>query len=256
MVADSKLDYMRRQFKPGEHYIPKEHALSRALSRISADCGLSHISLAEWEAPLRAVVPGSGEKVDLPAALFAERAGGVSLEALTVSLTRDALLATLGALPHAAVRDAALFDALTQQGDRHAENVFIARAGAYFKLIDSRDAALEATGMDSLFLPGTTSFERNRVGNLRIQSPDAVVVRFVSLPRARACACIGARACLRLTRGMRGCPAGHGAAAADGVGLPLPRAGRRHRARLPSQGTPLPQKHTHTHTHKHAGIAR
>jgi hypothetical protein len=39
-------------------------------------------------------------------------------------------------VPHAAVRDAAIFDLLFLQGDRHGENIFLGRSGAYFKLID------------------------------------------------------------------------------------------------------------------------
>jgi hypothetical protein len=62
-----------------------------------------------------------------------------------------------------ALRDAALFDVLFVQGDRHAENVFLGDDG-YFKLIDSRDQALDS-GLDSVFFASTISFERNRVGN-------------------------------------------------------------------------------------------
>jgi hypothetical protein len=251
MVAEGKIGYMRRQFKPGRHYVPKEHAMSRSLTRIAADCGLSHVTLAEWEAPLRAVIPGSGERVDLPSAVFAERAGGVSLEALTIALTPDALLATLAALPHAAVRDAALLDALTQQGDRHAENVFIGREGAYFKLIDSRDAALEASGMDSLFLPGTTCFERNRVGNMHIQRPDAVVVRACAHARAR----LDVRCRLLSPDARMGIGIGTCARAQDTSRLP--QTALDYRCHVPGGaiGHDYPPKaRTHTHTHTRAWL--
>ena len=95
--------------------------------------------------------------------MLAEYARGVSLEMLTLKLSSADLLDALAAVPHAALRDAALFDVLFVQGDRHAENVFLGDDG-YFKLIDSRDQALDS-GLDSVFFASTISFERNRVGN-------------------------------------------------------------------------------------------
>ncbi len=138
MVAEAKIIYMRRRYKPGQLYDAHEAPMIRALAALTTECGLRHVSLAEWVAPLRAVVPGGGARVDVEAALWAERADGVSLEALSLALPQEELLAMLAAIPHAALRDAALFDLLTMQGDRHAENVFVARRGRYFKLIDRR----------------------------------------------------------------------------------------------------------------------
>jgi len=165
MVEASKLPQMRRRYKPGQHYDRKEFSLLRAAAGIAADCGLSRVLLREWTAPLRAVVPGSLETLSLGEALWAERAEGVSLDALAMALPRNELLRVLAAVPHAAVRDAALLDLLLLQGDRHGENVFLARGGRTLKLIDSRDAMLDANGMDSLFLPTSPAFQRSRVGN-------------------------------------------------------------------------------------------
>ena len=164
MVEPSKLVQMRRRYKPGQHYARNEHALARAAAGIASDCGLSRVALREWVAPLRAVVPGSKEVVVLREALWAERADGVSVEALALALPRQQLLSVLAAVPHQAVRDAVLFDALTMQGDRHGENVFLSRSGRYIKLIDNRDAMLDANGLDSLFVPSTATFQRSRVG--------------------------------------------------------------------------------------------
>jgi hypothetical protein len=144
MVEASKIRYMRSRYTRGQHYDRKERELGGALASLAALCGLSHVSLAEWFAPLRAVVPASGEVVNIPRALFAERAGGVSLEALTLSLKEEVLLRTMLAVPHAAVRDAAIYDLLFLQGDRHGENIFLGRFGAYFKLIDRRAQAAAA----------------------------------------------------------------------------------------------------------------
>ena len=164
MVEPSKLVQMRRRYKPGQHYAKNEHALARAAAGIAADCGLSRVALREWVAPLRAMVPGSKEVVALREALWAERAEGVSIEALASALPRQQLLRVLSAVPHQAVRDAALFDVLTMQGDRHGENVFLSRGGRYIKLIDNRDAMLDANGIDSLFVPTTATFKRSQVG--------------------------------------------------------------------------------------------
>jgi len=165
MVEAAKLLQMRKRYKARQYFSRTEHGMLAALSGIAGDCGLTRVLLREWVAPLRAVVPGSNEAVSVPDALWAEIAEGVSLDSLTVALPRQQLLRTLAAVPHNAVRDAALLDVLTMQGDRHGENVFLARGGRYVKLIDSRDAMLDAKGMDSLFLPTSPSFERSRVGN-------------------------------------------------------------------------------------------
>ena len=142
MVSTAQATYMKRRFLPGQLYDRHEHAMVAAIAAVSRDCGLAHITLAEWTAPLRAVVPGSGVRVDVASATWAERAEGVSLDALATALLPSALVETLRSVPHAAVRDAALFDLLLVQGDRHGENAFISRKGRYFKLIDRRGSSL------------------------------------------------------------------------------------------------------------------
>ena len=158
-VTGQKLIEQRR----GERrFQPREIAMARVLTPLAVACGLGHVSTAEHVTRVRAVLPGSGEQLWEPHAVLAEHARGVSLDILTLKVTPDALLKRLAAVPHAAVRDAAIYDLLFRQGDRHAENVFIADGGS-MKLIDSRDAAL-AEDSNSCFLPGSYYFERARVG--------------------------------------------------------------------------------------------
>jgi hypothetical protein len=162
MVTAGKMAQLLRLYR-GKKYLPDELLLARALAPMAAECGLEHINIKEWVSPVRAVIPVTGEKIDEPQAVLAEYARGVSLEMLTLKLSSADLLDALAAVPHAALRDAALFDLLFLQGDRHAENVFLGDDG-YLKLIDTRDSALEAE-LDSVFFASTITFERNRVGN-------------------------------------------------------------------------------------------
>lgn len=162
MVTAGKMSQLLRLYR-GRKYLAHELLLARSLATMADECGLGHINIREWVTGIRAVLPVTGEKIDEPRAVLAEYARGVSLEMLTLKLSSADLLDALAAVPHAALRDAALFDVLFVQGDRHAENVFLGDDG-YFKLIDSRDQALDV-GLDSVFFASTISFERNRVGN-------------------------------------------------------------------------------------------
>ena len=162
MVTAGKMSQLLRLYR-GRKYLSHELLLARSLSIMADECGLGHINIKEWVTRVRAVIPVTGEKIDEERAVLAEYARGVSLEMLTLKLSSADLLDALAAGPHAALRDAALFDVLFVQGDRHAENVFLGDDG-YFKLIDSRDQALDS-GLDSVFFASTISFERNRVGN-------------------------------------------------------------------------------------------
>lgn len=145
-----------------KHYLPRELAFARVLHPLAESCGLGHVSAAERVARVRAVLPGSGAQLTEAHAVLAERAEGTSLDILTLKLRPPELLARLAAVGHEAVRDAALYDLLFYQGDRHAENIFIDERGA-MKLIDSRDAAL-GDACNSAFMPGSFYYERSRVG--------------------------------------------------------------------------------------------
>jgi hypothetical protein len=142
--------------------LPREVAMARVLTPLAEACGLGHVSTAERVVRVRAVLPGSGEQLSEAHAVLAEHARGVSLDILTLKVSPAALLKRMEAVPHEAVRDAAIYDLLFMQGDRHAENVFLDDDGN-MKLIDSRDAALGEES-NSCFLPGSFYFERARVG--------------------------------------------------------------------------------------------
>ncbi|KIY99485.1 hypothetical protein MNEG_8476 [Monoraphidium neglectum] len=64
------------------------------------------------------------------------------------------------------VINASVFDLLTSQCDRHAENVYVSAAGQ-LSLIDNDQAygsSWRPCGVDSIFLPGTQKFEISRLG--------------------------------------------------------------------------------------------
>eukprot|EP00854_Cymbomonas_tetramitiformis_P015808 gene15808-18746_t len=161
MVAVSKVPQMMRLYH-NSYYKSDERKMVNALMKLQHDCGLDHINIQEWIEPLRAVVPGLSQRLEIKESIFAEFAEGASLEVLTGKLTDEKLFKLLQRVPHEAIYNAALFDTLFVQGDRHGENLFITDEGG-FKLIDTRDTTL--TFMDSLFLPGTYFMERNRIGN-------------------------------------------------------------------------------------------
>ena len=165
MVAPGKLSQLVTVYK-GRHYLGDELEVGYALSQLASECGLGHVSINEWLASVRGVVPFTGEKLYDEHVLLADYARGASLEMLTIKLPSADLLRLLAAIPHTSVRDAALFDVLFLQSDRHGENVFVTDDG-YFKLIDSRDGAF-GEGLDTVFLATTVVFERNRVGNERM----------------------------------------------------------------------------------------
>jgi hypothetical protein len=169
MVTSGKLNQLITLYR-GNHYLPDELLLAHALTPLADECGLGGVSIRERVAPVRGVVPLTGEKLDEPTAVLAEHARGASLEMLTIKLSSADLLRLLAAVPHTAVRDAAIYDLLFRQADRHAENVFVTDDG-YFKLIDSRDSALQDS-LDSLFFASTVVHERNRVGNEHLYKRD------------------------------------------------------------------------------------
>ena len=162
MVSAGKVGQLLHLYR-GKRYLSHEMLLARALTPMAEECGLDGVSMWERVVFLRAVVPLTGEKIEEQRAVLSEYALGASLEMLTLKLSSAQLLEALANIRHDSVRDAAIFDLLFVQGDRHSENLFIDGAG-YFKLIDSRDGAIDE-GLDSIFFATTWSHERNRVGN-------------------------------------------------------------------------------------------
>ena len=148
----------------GNYYKRGELQLVEALGRLTAECGLDKVLVREWLAPLRAIQPESGAVLNIPRAVFAEFATGASVNALSGGLPGPKLLDVIRKISHQDVRDAAMFDLLFQQGDRHAENIFVNPDTGELKMIDTRDGVM-AEGVDSIYIPGTFLFERNKVGN-------------------------------------------------------------------------------------------
>ena len=173
MVSAGKLAQTLQLYRE-RRYLSHETVLAHALTVLADECGLGGVSVRERLAYMRAVVPQSGEKVEEQRAVLSEFAEGASLEMLTLKLSSAQLLAVLDTVRHEAVRDAAIFDLLFTQGDRHSENLFV-DGGGYFKLIDSRDGAIE-DGLDSIFFAGSWSHERNRVGNMHMYNRSVMPV--------------------------------------------------------------------------------
>mmetsp|Transcript_22651 Transcript_22651/g.73655 ORF Transcript_22651/g.73655 Transcript_22651/m.73655 type:complete len:215 (+) Transcript_22651:161-805(+) len=78
----------------------------------------------------------------------------------------------MSSIPNDTILNAAFYDFVFSQSDRHGENVFVTPEGEMI-LIDTRDNFLDFQGTDSVFLPGTFIFERNRVGNSHMFNPSA-----------------------------------------------------------------------------------
>lgn len=137
-----------------------EAAVAKFVSRLATECGLDHLSARERTEPVRAVLPFTAVKVALPEAVLAEYVRGASLEAAIIRMGDDhrPVLQALGSVPHSLVRDAALFDLLFLQGDRHAENVMVDTDG-YLRLIDTADGVL-SEGLDSVFFPNSYTYTR------------------------------------------------------------------------------------------------
>ena len=141
------------------------HELPVALGipSLAQECGLGEVDAALWEAPLRAYTPGEGgEKLDLPHVVFEETAAGISVERLIIHYTPQVAAEVIARIPHERWLQAALFDLLFLQRDRHNENIFVTDSGG-MRLIDTRDGVL-ADVLDSVFFPRTYYYTRNRFG--------------------------------------------------------------------------------------------
>jgi len=141
-----------------------------ALNTVTQECGLDDVAIKTWLAPVNAVIPGSGFHIYWQG-LWMERAPGLSLNQLAYLGRRD-LVETLilkllqENLNTSLVIQAAIYDLLFAQCDRHAQNVFIDESGK-IKLIDNLQTLRynwEHCAQDSIFLPGTQKSEIVRYG--------------------------------------------------------------------------------------------
>ncbi len=114
-----------------------------------------------WPGRVNAVVPGTGLHVWWDG-LWMEKAEGLSLSQLSYKRNKAFITGTLTKLLDEKLNKtriirAAIYDLLTSQCDRHAQNVFL-DADGNIKLIDNLQALQFSwyhCAMDSIFLPGT-----------------------------------------------------------------------------------------------------
>eukprot|EP00892_Ulva_mutabilis_P003338 jgi/Ulvmu1/1376/UM011_0104.1 len=153
-------------------------SVSLPQEKLSQRCGFESVVPRMWTAPLNSLSPDGRSFLSWDA-LWMERAEGVSVAMLTqmassraVQQAREALgdtafdeLLTKTLRSHDVVL-AAIWDLLTMQCDRHAQNVYVDEGGRV-TLIDA-DQALgdgwRVCGVDSIFLPTTQKYMINLLG--------------------------------------------------------------------------------------------
>eukprot|EP00798_Chlamydomonas_sp_ICE-L_P018469 gene18469-24960_t len=149
----------------------KNMRLLLAIQKVSEECGLNDIVPKIWVDRVDAIVPGMGYHIRWHG-LWAEFADGVSMEnflnrgtpkRFPPPVILDLLTKKLNKTQ---VVRSAIFDLLTSQCDRHAQNMFINEHGE-ITLIDN-EAALhqwQNCAVDSIFIPGTQKNEIIRLSN-------------------------------------------------------------------------------------------
>ncbi|KAG2488696.1 hypothetical protein HYH03_012697 [Edaphochlamys debaryana] len=132
-----------------------------AQQKVMEECGLMDVTIKVWPARVNAIVPGYGVHITWDG-LWMERAPGLSLNMLSYGRTSphmtEAVRGIFGdKLNGTRIVQAALFDGLSSQCDRHGQNVFMTDKGD-ITLIDNLQALTydwQNCIMDSIFLPGT-----------------------------------------------------------------------------------------------------
>ena len=122
---------------------------------IAQDCGLGHLLHKTWVERTIAVVPGSGMILDWDM-LWMEPAKGLSLHGLQQSNKRPLIYDLLHTkLNRSQIVEAAVWDLLVAQCDRHIGNIFINLDGN-IQLIDHDKAlgTVPTCGSNSMLLPG------------------------------------------------------------------------------------------------------
>jgi len=140
-----------------------------ALEKLAEDCELTDITPQVWVEPISAVIPELGFHIRWHA-IWMEQAEGISLENVvrlgTPMMHPNQLLDIMHGLNKTQIIMSAIFDLLTSQCDRHAQNIFIDEA-AGIMLIDNERALYENQwcGMDSILLPTTKKYTINVMEN-------------------------------------------------------------------------------------------
>jgi len=141
-----------------------------AIEQVAEDCGLDDIVPKVWVEEVNGVIPGVGYHIRW-LALWMEQAEGISLENLVrlgdpMMHPNEFLEIMHDRLNKTRIVHAAMFDLLTSQCDRHAQNIFIAEDGGIM-LIDNERAFYENKwcAIDSILLPTTKKFTINVMEN-------------------------------------------------------------------------------------------
>lgn len=141
-----------------------------AIEKLAEDCGLTDIVPKIWVEWVDAVIPDVGYHVRW-LGLWMEMVDGISLENLVrlgnPMMHPNELLDILhNKLNHTQAVRGAIFDLLTSQNDRHAQNLFINADGS-LRLIDNERAFNDGglLGADSILLPTTKKYTINVMEN-------------------------------------------------------------------------------------------
>ncbi|GIL79952.1 hypothetical protein Vretimale_12814 [Volvox reticuliferus] len=141
-----------------------------AIEKLAEECGLTDIVPKVWVDWVNAVIPEVGYHIRW-LGLWMEMVDGISLENLVrlgnPMMHPDDLLDILhNKVNHTQAIHAAIFDLLTSQNDRHAQNVFIDNDGT-MRLIDNERAFYEnrILAADSILLPTTKKYTINVMEN-------------------------------------------------------------------------------------------
>lgn len=152
--------------------ILKNMRLLLGIEKVAEECGFLDIIPKLWVGRVNAIIPGLGYHVRWYG-LFMQVAEGISMEGFLHRGTPSrfppsAILDVLqNKLNKTRVIRGAIFDLLTSQCDRHAQNIFISESGQ-LTLIDN-EAALQNNwkncGFDSILIPTTQKSEIVRTSN-------------------------------------------------------------------------------------------
>jgi len=128
-------------------------AKQTGFDRLAQDCGVEDLVVRQWVERIRAVMPHTGYGLDLPA-LFSETAPGVTAAYMRKPKDKKAMLKFFQKVQGSNYLDAAIWDLLVGNCDRHGANIFIDDHGK-LTLIDHDMALTGKCISNSLFLPST-----------------------------------------------------------------------------------------------------
>jgi hypothetical protein len=141
-----------------------------AIELIAEDCGLTDVIPKVWVEEVNGIIPDIGYPVKWMG-IWMEQAEGISMENLVrlgnpMMHPNNLLTIMHERVNKTQVVHAAIFDLLTSQCDRHAQNIFISEQGRVM-LIDNERSFFENKhcGIDSILLPTTKKYTINVMEN-------------------------------------------------------------------------------------------